>query len=273
MATNSLHLNLRVAVTLVAAALLLTVAVAAGPASAGSSSSASGGRVISVPILMYHRIDYVRPTLPAITQRLTVDPRDFARQMGWLKAHGFHTLTQHQLRGALLHGAKLPPKPILITFDDGYHDVLGKASPVMQRLGLQGTEYVISGRLHGTDPSFLTVPQLRLLEQRGIEIGSHTVTHADLPTLDTAHALEELRTSKLTLERAVGHAVPWFAYPYGAYDARIVALVHRVGYQLAVTTQAGTCQTSHRDLELKRLEVIDTTGVAGLAAMLRGATC
>jgi peptidoglycan/xylan/chitin deacetylase (PgdA/CDA1 family) len=273
MATNSLRLNLRVAVALSAAALLGTVAVAARAATTGSPSSASGDRVVNVPILMYHRIDYLRPTLPEITRRLTVDPGDFARQMGWLKANGFHTLTQTELHAALLHGAALPSKPILVTFDDGYRDVLGKASPVIEQLGLHATEYVISGRLHGTDPSFLTARELRVLEQRGIEIGSHTVTHADLPTLDDASALEELRASKLTLERAVGHPVRWFAYPYGAHDARIVSLVRRTGYELAVTTQAGTCQTARRALELERLEVLDTTGVAGLAAMLRGATC
>lgn len=270
MSTNPLHLNLRVAVTLVLAALLGTVAASSATA---SPSSRSAARAIAVPILMYHRIDYLRPTLPEITRRLTVDPNDFARQMRWLRAHGFHTLTQSELLAGLLHRVALPSKPILVTFDDGYRDVLGKASPVMQRLGLRGTEYVITGRLHGPDPSFLTVPQLRVLEQRGIEIGSHTVTHADLPALGNAAALRELRASKLTLERAVGHPVPWFAYPYGAYDARIAALVHRAGYQLAVTTQAGTCQASDRVLELKRLEVSDTTGVAGLAAMLRSATC
>ena len=270
MATNPLHLNLRVATTLVVAALLGTVAASSATASPSSRSDAGA---IAVPILMYHRIDYLRPTLPEITRRLTVDPNDFARQMRWLKAHGFHTLTQSQLLAGLLHRAALPSKPILVTFDDGYRDVLGKASPVMQRLRLRGTEYVISGRLHGTDPSFLTVPQLRVLEQRGIEIGSHTVTHADLPALDNTGALKELRVSKLTLERAVGHPVRWFAYPYGSYDARIAALVRRAGYKLAVTTQARTCQSPSRALELNRLEVLDTTRVAGLAAMLRSATC
>jgi peptidoglycan/xylan/chitin deacetylase (PgdA/CDA1 family) len=273
MATNSLHLNLRIAAAIIAAALLVTLAAAARPATAGQRSSASGGRVINVPILMYHRIDYLRQTLPAMTRRLTVDPGDFARQMAWLKANGFHTLTQSQLLAALLHRVALPSKPIVVTFDDGYRDVLGKASPVIQQLGLHATEYVISGRLDGADPSFLTGPQLRVLEQRGIEIGSHTVTHANLPALDNGRALQELRTSRLTLERAVGHPVPWFAYPYGAYNARIAALVRSAGYQLAVTTQAGTCQTAGRTLELRRLEVLDTTGVAGLAAMLRSARC
>ena len=253
------------------ASLLGVAALLGAPAPAPASSAAA--RTLDVPILMYHRIDFLRPTLPAITRRLTVDPGDFARQMAWLKGHGYHSLTQQQLLAALRDGQPLPPKPVLITFDDGYRDVLGKASPVIRRLGLHATEYVISGRLHGTDPSFLTAPQLRALEQRGIQIGSHTVTHADLPILSDAQAFQELTVSKRTLERAVGHPVPWFAYPYGAFDSRVVQMVARAGYELAVTTKSGSCQSSARPLELERLEVLDSTGVGGFAAMLQGARC
>lgn len=252
---------------------LLVVALLAALLGSPAAASTAGPRTLDVPILMYHRIDYLRPTLPAITRGLTVAPSDFARQMHWLKRNGYHSLTQEQLLAALRDGAPLPPRPVLITFDDGYRDVLGKASPVIHRLGLHATEYVITGRLHGTDPSFLTVPELRVLEQRGIEIGSHTVTHADLPILTDAQAFQELTTSKRTLEQAVGHPVPWFAYPYGAYDSNVVQMVARAGYELAVTTKSGSCQSSAQPLELKRLEVLDTTGVSGFAAMLRGARC
>lgn len=252
---------------------LLVVALVAAQLGSPAVASTASTRTLDIPILMYHRIDYLRPTLPAITRRLTVDPRDFAGQMTWLKAHGYHTLTQHQLLDGLLGGEPLPAKPVVITFDDGYRDVLGKASPVIHRLGLHATEYVISGRLHGTDPSFLTVPQLRVLEQRGIEIGSHTVTHADLPILSDAQAYHELTASKRTLERAVGHPVPWFAYPYGAYDDRVVGLVAKAGYELAVTTKSGSCQSSARPLELERMEVLDSTGVSGFAAMLQESRC
>ncbi len=134
---------------------------------------------------------------------------------------------------------------------------------------MHATEYVISSRLFGTDSSFLTVPQLRLLEQRGIEIGSHTATHAQLTALSDAQAFRELTTSKRVLERALDHPVKWFAYPYGAYDDRVTRLVARAGYRLAVTTRPGSCQDTSSPLELKRFEVLDTTGVNGLAAMLR----
>jgi peptidoglycan/xylan/chitin deacetylase (PgdA/CDA1 family) len=264
MATHWLRLNSSVAALAAAALIWIPSAVS----SAHSAPSGGGGRQLTVPILMYHRIDYLRPGLPEITRRLTVDPTDFEHQMEWLNEHGFHSLTQQALRDALLDGRPLPRKPILITFDDGYRDVLGKASPVIARLGMHATEYVISNRLFGTDSSFLTVPELHLLEQRGIQIGSHTETHAQLTALSDAHALQELTTSKHVLEQALDHPVVWFAYPYGAYDDHVAGLVAQAGYQLAVTTKPGSCQDSNNPLELKRFEVLDTTGVHGLASML-----
>lgn len=219
---------------------------------------------------MYHRIDLVKPALPAITQRLTVDPSVFAAQMRWLKQHGYHAVSQRQLFEALEHGATLPPKPVMITFDDGYRDVLGKASPILERLAMPATAYVITSRISGGDPSFLTWGNLRALEHRGVTIGSHTVHHLELPSLSDADALAELRDSRAMLEQRLGHPVQWFAYPAGAEDARAVALVRQAGYVLAVTTRPGSKQSAADPLELHRYEVLDSTGVAGLAAMLAG---
>ena len=83
---------------------------------------------------MYHRIDRLRPSLPAITRSLTVAPADFAAQMRWLRAHRLHAVTQQQLFAALEQGKRLPAKPVVITFDDGYRDVLANAAPVLARL-------------------------------------------------------------------------------------------------------------------------------------------
>lgn len=223
---------------------------------------------VTVPILMYHRIDAVRASLPSLTRALTVDPRDFAAQMRWIHSHGFHTITQMQLYNALERGKSLPSKPVLITFDDGYRDVFGKASTTLKRLGMQATEYVITDRISGPDASFLTWPLLKGLERRGIEIGSHTLTHAKLTALTDAEAMHELTASRRVLERRLGHPVQWFAYPYGAVDARVAGLARRAGYVLAVTTQSGSAQSASEPLLLHRYEVQDTTGVSGLASIL-----
>ena len=219
---------------------------------------------------MYHRIDVVRSTLAAITRRLTVDPRRFAAQMRWLRLHGFHAVTQLQLYRALEEGGTLPPRPVLVTFDDGYRDVLRNAAPVLARLRMPATAYVITDRISSRDSSFLTWQELRVLERDGIAIGSHTVHHLELTKLSDREALLELRGSRALLERRLGHPVQWLSYPEGAYDARVVRLARRAGYVLAVTTRPGTLQDARAPLELRRFEVLDSTGVAGVAALVRG---
>lgn len=225
---------------------------------------------LDLPILMYHRIDVRDPSLPAITRSLTVDPHDFEAQMEWLVAHGYHTITQRQLFDALVRGRKLPAKPVMITFDDGYRNVFGKASPIIQRLGLWATAYVIVGRISHGDPSFLTWPNLVSLERRGVEIGSHTLAHRDLTSLSSSELRHELLGSRLALEQRLGHPVQSLAYPYGAHDGRVVQMARSSGYVLAVTTRAGTRQQGRAPLELHRIQILDSTRRSGFAALLGG---
>jgi peptidoglycan/xylan/chitin deacetylase (PgdA/CDA1 family) len=228
-------------------------------------------REIVVPILMYHRINLPSPTAPPITRRLTVHPADFARQMSWLKRRGYRTVTQRRLFDALVHGRPLGRRPIMITFDDGYRDAFYRAAPVLRKLGMRGTAYVISGRIVNGDRHFVSWGLVRRLERRGIEIGSHTASHVDLTQLSNREALRELVRSRRALERGLSHPVQWLAYPFGRYDARIESLARRAGYVLAVTTQPGSVQSARRPLALRRLRVLDSTGVRGLAALLLAA--
>jgi peptidoglycan/xylan/chitin deacetylase (PgdA/CDA1 family) len=271
-------------------AFALVVLVATGVTAAASSSWPAAGagsaepppserrlrlpeplpqREIKVPILMYHLINVSPPGTPSMERRLTVHPDDFARQMRWLKQHGYRTVTQRELFEALFHGRRLGPKPILITFDDGYRDLYVNASPVLARLGMRATAYIVTSRLKNGYPLFLSWRLVRQLPSRGIEIGSHTASHVDLTSLSDREASRELMQSRLAIARRLRHPVQWLAYPFGDYDARIERLVRRAGYVLAVTTEGGSVQSARRPLALRRLQVLDSTGVAGLAAMLQ----
>jgi peptidoglycan/xylan/chitin deacetylase (PgdA/CDA1 family) len=196
-------------------------------------------RTLMVPILMYHRIGSSSARTPMMTRALTVPTAVFGAQMRWLERNGFRAITQAQLFDALEHGTQLPARPVMITFDDGYRDVLWNAAPILARLHLPATAYVITGRVSGPDSSFLTWPDLRALERHRIMIGSHTVDHLELTGLSDAAALQELTASRRALEAHLHHPVQWFSYPAGRNSPHVRALVAKAGYVLAVTTNRG----------------------------------
>lgn len=220
---------------------------------------------------MYHRIAKVRAGEPQLTVDLTVDPADFARQMRWLADNDFTSITQRQLFDALMEGAPLPERPVLITFDDGYRGVATIAAPIMRRHGLTGTAYVITDRISKDPkaaPTWLTWGQIRALERRGWDIGSHTVSHADLTATPPDQVLRQLRQSRFALEKNLGQPVQWFCYPYGRVDPEVERLVRKAGYVLAVTTQPGDRLSAREPLLLPRVRVSYETGVRGLSAAL-----
>jgi peptidoglycan/xylan/chitin deacetylase (PgdA/CDA1 family) len=219
---------------------------------------------VDVPILMYHRIAVRAVGLPG----LTVSPAAFAAEMRWLHRAGYHAITQRELYEALRFGLPLPARPVLITFDDGYRDVLWNAAPLLRRLRMPATEYVITARVGGGDPSFLSWPELRRLERLGFDIGSHTVDHRDLTLLSPARARAELVESRRALQRHLGASVRWLSYPLGRVDPQVVRLARRAGYLLAVTTEPGSVQPAREPLLLHRDEILPWTGVSGLHALV-----
>lgn len=228
-------------------------------------------RSLRVPILMYHRIAVLAGDEPAVTVDLTVDPGEFTLEMQWLKDNGYTSITQMQLYNALENGESLPDKPVLITFDDGYRGISTLAAPIMTRVGMVGTAYVITDRiadLKKTAPTWMTWSQLRSLEQRGWDIGSHTVAHTEIPSMTPEAGLKTLRASRFTLEKHLGHPVQWFCYPAGSVDAAAVQLVKEAGYVLATTTKSGDVHSAADPLQLSRIRISNSTGVRGLAAAL-----
>lgn len=228
-------------------------------------------RTLEVPILMYHRIAVLNGDEPSVTVGLTVDPGEFQLQMAWLHDRGYETISQLQLYEALMEGKALPDKPVMLTFDDGYRGVATIAAPIMKQFGYVGTAYVITDRIaerKNAAPTWLTWSQLRILEQRGWDIGSHTVSHTEIPSMTPAAALKTLRQSRFTLERHLGHPVQWFCYPAGSVDAKSVEAVRKAGYVLATTTKSGDTLSARDPLQLERIRISNTTGVRGLAAAL-----
>ncbi len=273
-------------------ALLLVVAATLSGCGTGSTGTTSGGhaserssasarpafqalslpasprrRSVRVAILTYHRVHDFATELTKSVPDLTVQPDTFAAEMSALARSGYHTVSQRQLFGALYDGASLPPRPVLISVDDGYVDDVTQILPVLRAQHMVATFYVITGRFH--EPGFLDPAQVRELDAAGMDVGAHTRHHVPLPEFTGAALDSEVAGSRRDLQAVLGHPVYWFAYPFGEYDARVVGAVRRAGFLLAVTTAPGLTHSSLEPFTQPRLHVGRDAGpetVLGLAS-------
>ena len=212
----------------------------------------------SVPILAYHSIDDSGSVV-------SIAPDDFQFQIENLKKRGYQGIAVRELetarRGELTSGIR----PIAITFDDGFANLLDHAVPVLESAGFRATVFAVSKRLgkdnlwSGQLASVPTMPLASLsgLEEMvaaGIEIGSHTRSHPVLPRLGDAELQEEIVGSKADLEDALGVEVTSFAYPYGAFTPRERDSVASA-YQLACGTSLGFSTPEEDRCALRRLDM------------------
>jgi peptidoglycan/xylan/chitin deacetylase (PgdA/CDA1 family) len=150
----------------------------------------------------------------------------------------------------------------VLSFDDGYHSDYTHARPVLMRLRWPG---VLNLALQNVEPGGITAAEVRRLIAAGWEIDSHTLTHPDLTTLPATELRHELVGSRAEIRRRFGQPADFFCYPYGHYDARVVAAVRAAGYRAATTTDEGLAVG--RDLYvLKRIRVNGSDTAASLLA-------
>jgi peptidoglycan/xylan/chitin deacetylase (PgdA/CDA1 family) len=220
-------------------------------------------RTVQVPVLTYHRVH----TMPAVGQPdLIVDPANFAAELKALHDGGYHPISQAQLFRALYQGKPLPPKPVLISVDDGYVDDVRTILPDLERWHMVATFFVITGRM--TEPGFLNASQIRELDRAGMDVGDHTAHHVDLRLLTPSQLEAETAGSRKTLEGVLGHPVYFFAYPFGRFNDRVVQAVRDAGFTMAYTTQGGTTESTASPLEMPRLHVGRSEDPSGLLSIL-----
>jgi len=192
---------------------------------------------ISVPILMYHYIRVNPDPADHLGAGLSVTPDDFRSQMDWLAESGWHTVHLAQVHAYFARGEPLPPRPIVLSFDDGYADFYSTALPILRAHGFSAVAYLVPGFLD--TPGYLTRDQVRSLEGSGVEVGSHSLTHPDLTTVHGARLAQEVADSGRQLTELVGHPVLDFCYPSGRWNQEVVDQVQAAGYLTATTTQLG----------------------------------
>jgi peptidoglycan/xylan/chitin deacetylase (PgdA/CDA1 family) len=171
-----------------------------------------------VPILMYHSIS---PNLFGLSNpyyQINTTLEMFSMQMRWLRNDGYSALSLSEMVEALSTDMEIEKK-VVITFDDGYRDVLTDGLPIMKQCGFTATIFLATDRIHETPMRFEGVDYLawgdvRELQKEGMDFGSHTVTHPDLRSMGPEQIDYELGYSKEVIEQKLGVVVESFSYPF-----------------------------------------------------------
>ncbi|TFH40348.1 MAG: polysaccharide deacetylase family protein [Lysobacterales bacterium] len=221
-----------------------------------------------MPILMYHYISAPPEDADSVRRDLSLPPELFEAQLKYLVEQGYQSITLSDLVMALQTGSALPPKPVIITLDDGYRDAYTNAYPLLLKYGMKATVFVITGMVDDNNPNYLTWAQVAEMSSHDIDIESHSVNHPDLRNRDAAFIQHELVASKQAIEARTGRTVHFLCYPSGHYDANVVSLLPGAGYWAAVTTIQGIEENSSNLFELVRLRIRGYFGVEQLVSLI-----
>ena len=242
----------------------LALVLAAGLVLALPAQAAN--RLRPVPILMYHVIS--SPPSGAPYPELYVPRANFAAQVAWLAAHGYHAVTLQRVFDSWRGAAKLPSKPIVLSFDDGYLSQVTNAMPVLKARGWPG---VLNLEVRNLQPVWgIRPPGVRKLLAAGWELDAHTLTHPDLTTVDAARLTQEVAGSRAAIRKQFHVPVNFFCYPAGRYNDAVIAAVQRAGYLGATTENQGLAKPG--DLyTLSRIRVNGSETVGAFASALHQA--
>jgi len=219
-----------------------------------------------VPILYYHEIG-------ADAGKHVVTPAAFVEQLDWLLDAGFSPLSIDAVLEVYAGRRAAPPRPVVLSFDDGRAGVRDHAAPALAQRRLPAVLYLVTAWLDGAPApeserysGFVGWSDLPGLEAAGFSLGSHTVTHRNLKRIPLPEAEQEIVQSKRRLEDGLGRCVDHFSYPYGRRTRALERAVRRAGYRSAVVTGDRVNGRLPRRHRLRRLRV---DGREPLAALRR----
>jgi len=212
-----------------------------------------------VPVLFWHHIQDEKKAKALGHAQLTVDVNIFRSQIQYLKDHGYTTIRPEQLTAFFDNAVALPPKPILLTVDDGYDDFASDAAPILHDSSFQATVFIPTGLMN--NPGYMTWDTIAGLNGAGISFCNHTWSHrsvsANRETDEKEISIADTQLSQRNLNFA-----KVFAYPYGFPNKTAIDILSGLGYKLAFTTIPGSIQCKGRRLTLVRIRI----GNAALSA-------
>lgn len=215
------------------------------------------------PVIFYHKID--SPAPDSLVRGGFTPPARFARQMAYLKKQGYVFYTTSELIEHYRERSSFPSKGIALTFDDGWKDNYTNAFPILRRLGIKATIFLVPSCVGQTSAKalaagegarpHLSLEEIREMSRHGIEFGSHTLNHRLLNELSPEDVRFEIEEAKRQIEEMLQEPCLSFAYPAGYFSDTARQAVKEAGHTAAFTTIYGP--TEQLDLyALNRVEIL-----------------
>lgn len=207
--------------------------------------------IYSIPVLMYHSIDYTSDK----KNKMTIAPDMFERQMKFLRDYKYNVVPLEKAV-AYIKSDKMPPSnTVAITIDDGYENNYTHAYPILKKYRIPVTIFIITD--HVGRPGFMTWPQIKEMADSGIvDIESHTRSHSFLQYDISDEALkDELYGSKEILEKRLDKVIRYLCYPMGGYNGRVKEAVKSAGYEAAFATKPKSFFRKPDPYEIRRVRI------------------
>ena len=211
---------------------------------------AAVAREAHVPVIMYH--DVVEG---AKLVDFDLTTQEFDEQMDRIAAAGCTPISLMQWWNYITRGDSLPPKPIMLTFDDGYESVYHTIFPRLKKRGWPAVYFIVPGTVGKKiwAKGHVSFAQCREMIASGLcEIQSHSLTHPDLTKVSAQQLRDELVKSRASLERWLGRPAQFFCYPSGRFDKEVIAATKQAGYVAGFLISKGCSGQSRSIYEIER---------------------
>ena len=207
---------------------------------------------MKIPIISYHSIN--NENCP-----ISLSLKEFEKQLVFFKKNNFHSIHFNEIKNT-------SSKKFIITFDDGYKDLITNALPLLKKYNFKATCLIISNLIgkrniwdeykeNIKDKELMNLSDINYWLKNGMKIGSHSKNHKKLTQLDEKEKMDEIINSKNELESLTGSVIDSFCYPYGLYNENIVNIV-KEKYDFAFTTNRSRFNNNkHNKYLLPRIDM------------------
>lgn len=216
---------------------------------------------LDIPILLYHHVVAEGPADPELYE---VSLSQFGRQLDMIRKAGFTTVSLQRLFRVLRGEEPVPPRMLVITFDDAYRSFRELVLPVLLERQMAATVFVPAGlgdinrwdQERGfPERQIMCADEIRQIAASGMEVGAHGWVHRNLKQCSEAEAREEIFRSREEMARCLGAPPEFFAYPYGGYKPESFALLEEAGYAGAVSVSSDEPAVTANRFAMRRVYI------------------